>query len=399
GLCAREAEGRAVQVYLGILRGGEKENDPERAEVSAQARPSASRAQSPLTSFVGRDEDLPRVLKNLRAARLVTLTGPGGVGKTRLAIEASGRLGAAAWFVPLAPVTDPAEVAYTVLDVLGIREPVIARRAAEPGTGPLDRLAAALGDREDVLILDNCEHVIEAAAGLAGHVLAACPRLRILATSRQPLRIDGETLCPVPPLPIPPAPAAPVTIASYGSVRLLRDRAVAVRPDFELGEANAAAVARICRALDGMPLAIELAAVWLRTLTPAQLAERLDDRFALLTGEAGRRCPGIGRSGRWSTGAGTCCRRPSRCWRAGWLFFPAGPRWPPPSTSVPTSCYRRPRCCPRCPAWSTSRSWARPRGKTACPRGTGCWRPSAPTAWSGWPRRGRKPRCEARSPR
>jgi predicted ATPase/DNA-binding SARP family transcriptional activator len=290
------------QVYLGILRGpaASREQagavtkapagphdpapDPERAAVPAQARPSAARAQSPLTSFVGRDEDLPRLLKNLRAARLVTLTGPGGVGKTRLATEASAQLGAAAWFVPLAPVTEPAEVAYTVLDALGIREPVIARRAAEPGTGPLDRLAAALGDRDEVLILDNCEHVIEAAAALAGHVLAACPRLRILATSRQPLRIDGETLCPVPPLPIPPAPAAPVTIASYGSVRLLRDRAVAVRPDFELGEANAAAVARICRALDGMPLAIELAAVWLRTLTPAQLAERLDDRFGLLTG-------------------------------------------------------------------------------------------------------------------
>ena len=273
------------QVYLGILRGGEEPApDPERAAVPAQARPSAARAQSPLTSFVGRDEDLSRVLKNLRAARLVTLTGPGGVGKTRLAIEASGRLGAAAWFVPLAPVTEPADVAYTVLDALGIREPVIARRAAEPGTAPLDRLAAALGDRDEVLILDNCEHVIEAAAALAGHVLVACPRLRIMATSRQPLRIDGETLCPVPPLPIPPTSAAPVTIASYESVRLLRDRAVAVRPDFEVGEASAAAVARICRALDGMPLAIELAAVWLRTLTPAQLAERLDDRFALLTG-------------------------------------------------------------------------------------------------------------------
>jgi predicted ATPase/DNA-binding SARP family transcriptional activator len=285
-------------VYLGILRGGEQAgavprpparapdpaHDPERAAVTAQARLSAARAQSPLTSFVGRDEDLSRVLKSLRAARLVTLTGPGGVGKTRLATEASGRLGAAAWFLPLAPVTDPADVAYTVLDALGIREPVIARRAAEPGTGPLDRLTAALGDRDEVLILDNCEHVIEAAAALAGHVLAACPRVRILATSRQPLRIDGETLCPVLPLPIPPVPSAPVMIASYGSVRLLRDRAVAVRPDFELGEANAAAVARICRALDGMPLAIELAAVWLRTLTPAQLAERLDDRFALLTG-------------------------------------------------------------------------------------------------------------------
>src|SRR5215475_8066744 len=276
-------------VYLGILRcpaasRDQPSPDPGRVAVPAQARLSAVRAQRPLTSFVGRDEDLSRVLKNLRAARLVTLTGPGGVGKTRLATEASGRLGAAAWFLALAPVTDPAEVVYTMLGALGIREPVIARRAAEPGTGPLDRLAAALGDRDEVLILDNCEHLIEAAAALAGHVLAACPRVRILATSRQPLRIDGETLCPVPPLPIPPAPSAPVTIASYGSVRLLRDRAVAVRPDFELGEANAAAVARICRALDGMPLAIELAAVWLRTLTPAQLAERLDDRFGLLTG-------------------------------------------------------------------------------------------------------------------
>ena len=276
-------------VYLGILRGPAAGREQagavaERAAVPAQARLSAARAQSPLTSFVGRDEDLSRVLKSLRAARLVTLTGPGGIGKTRLATEALGRLGAAARFLPLAPVTDPADVAYTVLDALGIREPVIARRAAEPGTGPLDRLAAALGDRDEVLILDNCEHVIEAAAALAGHLLAACPRVRILATSRQPLRIDGETLCPVLPLPIPPVPSAPVMIASYGSVRLLRDRAVAVRPDFELGEANAAAVARICRALDGMPLAIELAAVWLRTLTPAQLAERLDDRFALLTG-------------------------------------------------------------------------------------------------------------------
>jgi predicted ATPase/DNA-binding SARP family transcriptional activator len=289
---------RLDQAYLGILRGGEQPaavataqvrphepvQDPERAAGPAPVHRPASRAQTPLTSFVGRDDDVSRVLKNLRAARLVTLTGPGGVGKTRLATEASARLDAAAWFVPLAPVTDPAEVAYAVLGALGIREPVIARRAAEPDAGPLDRLSAALTDRDDVLILDNCEHVIEAAAALADHVLAACPRVRILATSRQPLRIGGETLSPVSPLPVPPAPADPVAVASYGSARLLRDRAVAVRPDFELGEANAADVARICRALDGMPLAIELAAVWLRTLTPAQLAERLDDRFALLTG-------------------------------------------------------------------------------------------------------------------
>jgi predicted ATPase len=244
-----------------------------------------------LTSFVGREEDLAQVLKTLRAVRLVTLTGPGGVGKTRLATEASGQMGVAVWFVALAPVTDPAEVAYAALETFGIRGPVIARRSAEPEAAPLDRLTAALGDRDEVMVLDNCEHVIEAAAALADRVLAACPRMRILATSRQPLRIGGETLYPVLPLPVPPDPSVQAepdgivaSCGGYGAVRLLRDRASAVRPDFELDEANAAAVARICRFLDGMPLAIELAAVWLRTLTPAQLAERLDDRFDLLTG-------------------------------------------------------------------------------------------------------------------
>jgi predicted ATPase/DNA-binding SARP family transcriptional activator len=287
------------QVYLRILRGEEgadtegtstvrsSENflDTERAVVPAPGPSAHPVAPSTLTSFVGRDTEVAQVLKSLDSARLVTLTGPGGVGKTRLAAEVSRRLAAGAWFVELAPVTDPADVAYAVLGTLGIRERVIAPRPGDPGTGPLDRLAEALAGREDVLILDNCEHVIEAAAALAGRVLAGCPRMRIVATSRQPLRIDGETLCPVPPLPVPPSRSyAEESYQSYASVRLLRDRAVAVRPDFELDAANAAAVARICRALDGMPLAIELAAVWLRTLTPGQLAERLDDRFALLTG-------------------------------------------------------------------------------------------------------------------
>ena len=280
------------QVYLRILR-ADPSLYPERAMVSLPATPASPRAGQPLTSFVGRDSEVALVLKNLGAARLVTLTGPGGVGKTRLAREVSGHLHGPVWFVELAPVTDPAEVPYAVLDAVGLREPVLTRRGAQPGVSPLDRLTAALADRDEVLLLDNCEHVIEAAAALAGRVLAACPRMRIVATSRQPLRIEGETLSPVPPLAVPPAdvPAVDVpagesfeSLESYGSVRLLRDRAVAVRPDFELGAANATAVTRICRALDGMPLAIELAAVWLRTLTPAQLAERLDDRFALLTG-------------------------------------------------------------------------------------------------------------------
>ncbi|HLK77278.1 MAG TPA: BTAD domain-containing putative transcriptional regulator [Streptosporangiaceae bacterium] len=271
------------QVYLRILRGEEKSFDTERAVAPATVTTAHPVAPSPLTTFVGRDTEVTQVLKNLGAARLVTLTGPGGVGKTRLAAEVSGRLAGGAWFVELAPVTDPADVAFAVLDTLGIRERVISRRTGDPGAGPLDRLAEALADRDEVVVLDNCEHVIDAAAELAGRTLAACPRVRILATSRQPLRIDGETLCPVPPLPVPPRSPAEGSEA-YASVRLLRDRAVAVRPDFELDAGNAGAMARICRMLDGMPLAIELAAVWLRTLTPGQLAERLDDRFALLTG-------------------------------------------------------------------------------------------------------------------
>jgi predicted ATPase/DNA-binding SARP family transcriptional activator len=287
-------------VYLRILRGEEGVSaaaertvrsadnsfDTERTGVPAPGHPtSRPGAPSTLTSFVGRDAEVAQVLKNLGSARLVTLTGPGGVGKTRLAAEVSGRLAGAAWFVQLAPVTDPVDVPYAVLHALGIRERVISRRGGDPGAAPLDRLAEALADRDDVVILDNCEHVIEVAAALAGRVLAACPRVRIVATSRQPLRIDGETLCPVPPLAVPPPPASYAEAPeSYASVRLLRDRAVAVRPDFELDADNTAAIARICRALDGIPLAIELAAVWLRTLTPGQLAERLDDRFALLTG-------------------------------------------------------------------------------------------------------------------
>jgi predicted ATPase/DNA-binding SARP family transcriptional activator len=281
------------QVYLGILR----QQGPRKAaqKPAAPAQPRGSASPSALTSFVGRDDDVSGVLKKLGEERLVTLTGPGGVGKTRLAAEMSARLGAPAWFVELAPVTDPAEVPYAVLGALSPGERMIARKAGEgDGADPLDRLSDALAGRDTVLVIDNCEHVVEAAARLAGHVLSECPRVRIVATSREPLRIGGETLWVVAPLPAPPGPAGPPTAPADGSalpealrypaVQLFRDRAAAVAPGFAVDEANVGAVARICRTLDGMPLAIELAAVWLRTLTPAQLAERLDDRFALLTG-------------------------------------------------------------------------------------------------------------------
>jgi predicted ATPase/DNA-binding SARP family transcriptional activator len=263
---------------------------PTRDETPAGGRPvprqvtPGTSVRRPPTSFVGRDDDLADLLTRLAAERLVTLTGPGGVGKTRLAAEAAARLDVPAWFAELAPVTDPAEVPYAVLDALGLRERSIGRRATDAAGDAADRLCAALADRDAVLVLDNCEHVIDAAAALAARLLADCPRARVLATSREPLRIPGEALQVVAPLATPSENDLAAVTSGYPAVLLLADRAAAVLSGFELTEANAGAVARICRTLDGMPLAIELAAPWLRTLTPAQLAERLDDRFALLTG-------------------------------------------------------------------------------------------------------------------
>ena len=226
--------------------------------------------------------------KLLDEARLVTLTGPGGTGKTRLAIEAAARLADQSpdgvWFIPLAPVRDALDVPQAVLAALGVPE---ATRPAETVwltvLPPLDRLTDALASQRLVLVLDNCEHLIAAVAELAGRVLAAAPGARILATSREPLGVIGETLCPVPALPLPPPDVAAGEAMDYGAVRLLAERAGAVRPGFTVDADSVGPVVRICRALDGNPLAIELAAARLRSLTAAQVAGRLDDRFGLLS--------------------------------------------------------------------------------------------------------------------
>ncbi|MEU1811259.1 BTAD domain-containing putative transcriptional regulator [Micromonospora aurantiaca (nom. illeg.)] len=243
--------------------------------------------RSALTTFVGRDGDLRRLTELLAGNRLVTLLGPGGAGKTRLASVAAARLAdgvpGGAWLVELAPITDPADVPRAVLDTLGRRDRTL-EPVRPPARDTLGRLVETIATDETLIVLDNCEHVVEAAARLAEELLGRCPGLRVLATSREPLGIVGEALDPVPPLRLPPADATPGDALAYPSVQLLRDRAAAVRAGFAVTGDNVAAVVEICRRLDGLPLAIELAAARLRTLSPQQVAAGLDDRFRLLTG-------------------------------------------------------------------------------------------------------------------
>ncbi|MGQ4487193.1 BTAD domain-containing putative transcriptional regulator [Streptomyces sp. SAS_281] len=253
-------------------------------------KPGRSNLRPRLTSFVGREPELRAIRDDLTRSRLVTLTGPGGSGKTRLAEESAAHLASISdsappdiWIAELAPVEDPEAVAGAVLSALGLRETALLRDTALDGAPPradpvdllVDRLGHGARPAPVLLVLDNCEHVIGAAAALAEALLTRCPNLRILATSREPLGVPGESVRPVGPLPADPAH------------RLFTERARAVRPGFDPGQGpahDADAVAEICRRLDGLPLAIELAAARLRLLGPRQIADRLDDRFRLLTG-------------------------------------------------------------------------------------------------------------------
>lgn len=233
----------------------------------------------PRSSFVGRDEELRELEKLTATAAIVTIVDPGGSGKSRLALEVAPRLGSkntgGTWLVELASVSEPALVPQEVAAAVGVRE--------EPGRPLTESLADAL-DRHTLLVLDNCEHVVEAAAALVDSLARAAPSLAVLATSREPLSVDGEVLWRIPTLAVPETDSMPAdSLIAYDAVRLFVERASA-QGNYAWGPANAAAVARVCQRLDGLPLAIELAAARTGALSLAVIAERLDDRFELLTG-------------------------------------------------------------------------------------------------------------------
>jgi predicted ATPase/DNA-binding SARP family transcriptional activator len=248
-----------------------------------------------LTSFVGRDDELARVAAVLRTRRLVTLHGPGGAGKTRLAAEAAARHDGDVWFVELAGAGSD-DVPHAVQAALGLRDVLVnsptgqspawpGHTAGDPAVPAVtDRLVAALADRGLLLVLDNCEHVVAAAAELAARMLAGAPGLRILATSREPLGITGEALLPVGGLPVPPAAEAVAELTAFPAVRLFVDRAADAVPGFTVTAANAGAVRQLCRDLDGLPLAVEIAAARMHAIPVAEIAARLGDRFRLLSG-------------------------------------------------------------------------------------------------------------------
>jgi non-specific serine/threonine protein kinase len=280
---ASAADFAAALRALGLERGG-----PEADEI-AGAAPSAPQSRVPnnlpslLTSFVGRRDEMEEVGRLLGTARLVTLAGAGGCGKSRLSFQVARNLLESypdgVWLVELAPLSDPVLVPQRAAAVLEVRE--------EPGRELMNTLKESIGSRTLLLLLDNCEHLTSASGRLAAELIAGCPAVRILATSREALGVPGEALWRVPPLHVPdlkgPVPLARREIGQFESVRLFVERAAAVAPAFSLTEKNAETVAQICARLDGIPLAIELAAARVKVMPVGQILSRLEDRFRLLT--------------------------------------------------------------------------------------------------------------------
>src|SRR6266487_606990 len=247
-------------------------------------RPQAVRLPRQLTAFVGRERELAEVIEALGTQRLVTVCGPGGAGKTRLALAAAERLVGArpggVFLAELADLTDPSGpqlLASWVASAMGVRE--------RPDIGVVASLRDALGSAETLIVLDNCEHLVDACAELAHDLLQDCPHVQILASSREPLGVPGELAWRLPALRIPPAEETPGLdeLDRFDSVRLFLERASTFQPSFRLTEANAMAVVRICRLTEGIPLAIELAAGRLTTLSAEQIADQLADALQVLT--------------------------------------------------------------------------------------------------------------------
>ena len=279
---------------LGLLQPIPPVSAPERVPVASA--PSRRRHNLPqqLTNFIGRAHQIAEAERLLQVARLLTLTGPGGTGKTRLALqiglESLEDFPDGVWFIELAPIAEPAQVALAVAQALvsptNPAESFGASTADASESDHLSTITAHVADKHLLVILDNCEHLVDACAQLAEHLLRAAPALRILATSREAFGVTGETSYAVPPLTVPASDELPSlpALAQFEAVQLLAERAAAVRPDFALTETNARAVAHVCQRLEGIPLAIELAAARTRSLSIEQIAAHLDNRFRLLTG-------------------------------------------------------------------------------------------------------------------
>jgi predicted ATPase len=342
--------------------------------VTRTAAPQRLPAQ--LTRFVGRGAEIAEVRQLLTDHQLVTLAGAGGAGKTRLAVEVAGRLASefddGVWYVDLAPITHPDLVPVTVARVFGLPD--------QPSSSPVNTLLRFIGDRPMLLVLDNCEHLPDACATLAAALLSACPALTLLATSREPIRAVGEITWQVPSLSL-----------DDEAIELFIDRARQVRPDFAVSDENEATVTEICRRLDGMPLAIELAAARIRALSPTEIVDSLHDRFRLLTGGARtavRRQQTLRASVDWSHALLT---EPEKVLFRRLAVFMGGFDLEQRRRSAAAITSSATKSSTSSPCSSTSRSWWPKTSETE--RATECWRPCGNTRWRSSANPARRMRC------